>query len=165
MSEVLLRPAKGEEAAKLTELCVRSKAVWGYDAEFLAACREELTIAPVDIIDSCVQVAEVGGVLAGVCQLTFANSRANLEKLFVDPLYLGRGVGKRLYCWAEHLARRSGASEMSIEADPGAAPFYRRMGALHDGTVASGSIPGRRIPRLRVVLHQIEMEENGCPRQ
>jgi GNAT superfamily N-acetyltransferase len=112
-----------------------------------------------------VQVAEIDRALVGVCQLTFAKSRANLEKLFVDPSYLGRGIGKRLYRWAERLARLSYASEMSIEADPGAASFYRRMGAIDDGMVASGSIPGRRIPRLRVVLHQIEMEENWSPRQ
>ena len=144
---------------------MRSKAVWGYDTQFLEACRPELTLCPVDFENSYVEVVEIDEVLVGVCQLALVNSRAHLEKLFVDPFYLGRGIGKRLYCWAEHLARRSGASEMNIEADPGAAPFYRRMGAVDDGTVASGSIPARRIPRLRVVLHQIEMEENGCPRQ
>ena len=39
-----LRPARPEEAPALTELCLRSKAVWGYDAAFMQACRRELTM-------------------------------------------------------------------------------------------------------------------------
>ena len=34
-----LRPARPEEGAELIELCLRSKAVWGYDDAFMAACR------------------------------------------------------------------------------------------------------------------------------
>jgi len=39
-----IRPARREECGLLTELALRSKAVWGYDAAFMEACREELTI-------------------------------------------------------------------------------------------------------------------------
>ena len=35
-----------------------------------------------------------------------------------------------------------------IEADPDAAPFYRRMGAQDVGLAPSGSIPGRMLPKL-----------------
>jgi len=41
---------------------------------------------------------------------------------------------------------------MVIESDPGAAPFYRRMGAVDDGVATSASIPGRTIPRLKLTL-------------
>jgi hypothetical protein len=37
---------------------------------------------------------------------------------------------------------------MVIEADPDAAPFYRKMGAKHCGFAPSGSIPGRVLPKL-----------------
>ena len=36
---IVLRPADPSEAALLTDLCLRSKAVWGYDAAFMARCR------------------------------------------------------------------------------------------------------------------------------
>jgi len=39
-----------------------------------------------------------------------------------------------------------------IDADPDAADFYRRMGAVDAGSVASGSISGRVIPRLTIEL-------------
>lgn len=38
--------------------------------------------------------------------------------------------------------------QLTVDADPDAAPFYRRMGARDDGQAASGSIPGRLLPRL-----------------
>jgi hypothetical protein len=41
---------------------------------------------------------------------------------------------------------------MTIDADPGAVPFYERMGAVPAGLVPSGSIPGRFLPRLVVAL-------------
>jgi hypothetical protein len=41
-----------------------------------------------------------------------------------------------------------GARRVFIEADPDAAPFYRRMGARDAGLAPSGSIAGRMLPRL-----------------
>ena len=46
-------------------------------------------------------------------------------------------------------ARKLGAHEMIIEADPGAAPFYERMGSRRAGEVPSGSVAGRVLPRYR----------------
>ena len=42
---IRLRDARQDELQSLTELCLRSKAVWGYDAAFMAACRIELTLS------------------------------------------------------------------------------------------------------------------------
>ncbi|WP_245700178.1 hypothetical protein [Geodermatophilus siccatus] len=40
------RPAVPNEADALSRLALRSKGHWGYDEEFLAACRVELTLQP-----------------------------------------------------------------------------------------------------------------------
>ncbi|GBQ82148.1 acetyltransferase [Gluconacetobacter johannae DSM 13595] len=150
--EVSLRPALVQEAESLTGLCLRSKAVWGYDAAFLDACRSELEISPDDILSSLVYVAENDGSVVGVARLTVDGETAELEKLFVDPAFLNLGVGRGLFAWAVAAARTHGARTMHIESDPGAAAFYRRMGAQDAGKVASGSIPGRFIPCLKVDL-------------
>ena len=143
-----LRPARPEEGAALTELCLRSKAVWGYDDAFIAACRKELTLTPASIRASQVQVAELDGRLAGIAEVKSAGRTAQLEKLFVEPAMLRAGVGKKLFHWAISEAARIGAARMLIEADPDAAPFYRRMGAKDCGLTPSGSIPGRMLPKL-----------------
>lgn len=147
-----LRPARPEEGPALTELCLRSKAVWGYDDAFMEACRKELTLTPAAILASQVQVAELDGRLAGMAEVKSGGDAAQLEKLFVEPDLLRTGTGRKLLDWASTTARMAGATALVIEADPGAAGFYRRMGAVDDGLVPSGSIPGRHIPRLQLPL-------------
>ena len=143
-----LRPARPEEGAALTELCLRSKAVWGYDEAFLAACRKELQPKADAIAHGWVQVVTIGETLAGVAEVSIEGETAHLEKLFVEPRFIGDGIGGRLMDWAVAQAASRGASRMVIESDPGAAGFYRRRGALDDGVAPSGSIPGRFLPRL-----------------
>lgn len=147
-----LRPARADELPAVTELCLRSKAVWGYDAAFIAACRTELTVTPDDLRGSCCMVAEQDGEAVGFAQVSVAGDTAVLDKLFIEPACLRSGIGRRLWVWAVETAGRLGARRLLIDADPDAADFYRRMGARPAGTVPSGSIPGRRLPRLALDL-------------
>lgn len=147
-----LRPPRPDEAELLTELCLRSKAVWGYDDAFMRACRTELTLSPADFARSSLQVAVEGETIAGVVQVVVAGDNADLAKLFIAPSTLRAGLGRRLFDWAANDARRRGARWLWIEADPDAADFYRRMGAVDDGVAPSGSIPGRLLPRLKLAL-------------
>ena len=147
-----LRPAINTELAELSELCMRSKAVWGYDAAFMEACRAELAITAEKLEASLVEVAELDGKIAGVARLVVAGESAELAALFVEPELQGAGVGRALFEWAVTQCRARDISTMVIEADPGAAPFYRLMGARDAGTVPSGSIPGRVLPRLELSL-------------
>ncbi|BCH30452.1 N-acetyltransferase [Mesorhizobium sp. L-8-10] len=152
MTNVLLRPARDGECGELSALCLRSKAVWGYDAAFLEACRAELSIRPADLDPGLLHVAEVDGKLVGVVQITPEGADLHLDKLFIDPGILRTGIGRRLLDWAVSRAAELGAARLVIDADPGAADFYRRMGATDAGVVASGSIPGRFLPRLELLL-------------
>jgi GNAT superfamily N-acetyltransferase len=133
-------------------LCLRSKAVWGYDEAFIEKCREELTVTVETLHRSRVQVAIVEHCIVGVAEILIRGATVRLEKLFVEPGSLRSGVGRALFEWCASVARDEGADELVIDSDPGAAEFYRRMGAVDQGSVASGSIPGRRIPRLRFGL-------------
>jgi GNAT superfamily N-acetyltransferase len=147
-----LRTPRYDEAAMMTELCLRSKAVWGYDEDFMRACRRELTLTASIMQSSYLRVAEIDGHLIGVVQVTVKGELAELDKLFVEPTRLRSGAGKALFEWATSVARDAGAATMVVAADPNAAGFYRRMGAVDDGTVPSGSIPGRLLPRLQLRL-------------
>lgn len=150
MPKVIIRPARLDECATLSGLCLRSKGWWGYDAAFLDACRAELTIGPGDLGD-LLRVADQDGAPAGIVQLSREVNDCHLEKLFVDPPFIGQGVGALLMQWAIETTRQQGASRLIIEADPGAASFYRRFGAVDAGLAPSASIPGRSLPQL--VLH------------
>jgi GNAT superfamily N-acetyltransferase len=147
-----IHPPRIDELPGLSDLCLRSKAVWGYDAEFLAACRGELSFGPNDLEVTPIVVAERDQRLLGVAQVKLMNGEADLAKLFVDPDALRGGIGRALLHWAIDVAAERGAGRLIIESDPGAAQFYRRMGAYDAGEAASGSIPGRTLPRLVIDL-------------
>ena len=148
----VIRAPDIRELPALSELCMRSKAVWGYDAAFMKACRAELTFDPRDLVTSRIAVAAQGDSLVGVAQVKIAGAEADLQKLFVEPAALRGGVGRALFDWATDAARQMGASRMIIEADPDAAPFYRRLGARDVGVAPSKSIAGRMLPKLALEL-------------
>jgi GNAT superfamily N-acetyltransferase len=122
--------------------------VWGYDNDFMEACRKELTIEPCDLRSTSIAVAEKNSKIVGVAQIKVVGIEADLLKLFVEPTTLRGGIGRTLFAWATDQATSSGANRLVIEADPGAVPFYRRMGAGDCGLAPSGSIAGRMLPKL-----------------
>ncbi len=149
---IQLRDALQDELSTLNELCLRSKAVWGYDDAFMTACRAELTLRPDELQSTHIQVAERDFIVVGFAQVKLSGTEADLLKLFVEPALLRSGVGRLLFNWATDMARRLGAVRMTIEADPGAAPFYEHMGAQYAGFAPSQSIPGRMLPRMQTEL-------------
>ncbi|WP_097870712.1 GNAT family N-acetyltransferase [Streptomyces sp. rh34] len=146
-----IRAGEAAEAAALTELALRSKGHWQYDAEFLAACREELTVRPADVAARRTAVAEEDGRILGFTTLDGEPPNGALGMMFVEPDAFGRGVGRRLFAHTMGEARRLGFTRLTIDADPNAEPFYRAMGAVRIGVTPSGSIPGRELPLLEIV--------------
>ncbi|APX13988.1 hypothetical protein BWR18_17815 [Tateyamaria omphalii] len=129
----------------------RSKAHWGYDADFMAAARAVLQLSPLDFESERLVVFD-DGVPQGLCKLGIEGEMAQVDKLFVAPEGMGRGVGRALMEWAIETARAAGAKRMEIEADPDAAPFYARMGAREIGRVPSEAIAGRTLPLMQIDL-------------
>lgn len=157
-----LRVARAEEAGSLSALALRSKAYWGYDAAFLEACRVELTFSPATCGSGTVWVAERTGRLLGFSALSGTPPHGELAALFVDPPAIGHGVGAALLRATLRHAYRRGFRGLELAADPGAEGFYRHHGAERLGTVASGSIPGRRLPLMRFTLVATAGAEHGA---
>lgn len=147
-----IRRAYLYELPGLSDLCLRSKAYWKYDRAFIEACREELTVTPDNLNEDYVMVADDDGLPAGVLHLVIDGTTAELEKLFIDPKWIGKGIGRRLFKWALDTAHAKGATIMNVVADPGAAAFYEKMGFEQFGTFPSGSIAGRELPHMRLRL-------------
>ncbi|MEM6589930.1 MAG: GNAT family N-acetyltransferase [Pseudomonadota bacterium] len=149
---VQIRAATVNDLADLTQLCLRSKAHWGYDAAFMKACVPVLTLTEADLEGDLMVVAEAAGVLAGMAQLAGDPDDMEIDRFFVEPTFMGTGCGRVLFDWCMSTARAHGASRLMIEADPGAAPFYEHMGAVRVGEAPSGAIPGRMLPLLQIAV-------------
>ncbi len=143
----VVRPARPGEAASLTALCLRSKAHWGYDAEFMRLCVPSLTVEEQAIAEGRVLVATDGsGGTVGTVSVGRDGCDAELALMFVEPSAIGGGTGRLLFEAAVALARKLGYRRMTILADVNAAPFYERMGARFLRNKPSDAIPGRVLP-------------------
>jgi GNAT superfamily N-acetyltransferase len=143
-----IRRALAADAARLTELALRSKAFWGYDDAFIEACRAELTLTPEEIGVHPTYLAEGAGELLGHYQLRLAGEVAEVWHLFVAAHAIGTGLGRRLWRHLEQTARIAGATTLAVDCDPNALGFYQAVGMVRVGQAPSGSIPGRTLPRL-----------------
>lgn len=148
-SRVSIRLAREEETGLLSELAMRSKGYWGYDAAFLEACRDELTVSSGRLAAGTVWVAYRGDEILGFSALGGEGDDVELTDLFVDPDHIGQGVGRALWDHTVEEGRRRGIARFRIEADPHAEAWYLRRGSVRVGEVPSGSIPGRMLPLLR----------------
>lgn len=154
--DFIIRAARVEEADSLTELSLRSKAVWGYDAAFLARCRlvmqvktEALAVEPHFVAEA---TDEPTGRLLGFYGFEPEAEGIGLDYLFVEPQAIRRGVGTALWRHATATARARGHRNLVVVADPHAEGFYRRMGAVPIGARGSDLEPGRLLPVLRFPL-------------
>ena len=150
-----IRLARIEEASALSELCIRSKAVWGYDEAFMALARIALEVRPEQVAAGDVWVATgADGEVAGMVALA-PNEQPNtldLDKLFVEPQRIRNGVGRALLAHAIDEAQHRGAKRLTVLADPNAAGFYERNGARRIGEAPSDAIPGRSVPLYEIKL-------------
>ena len=80
------------------------------------------------------------------------NKQIELGSLYVEPKYIGKGLGRLLMSQAKAHAGLLGAHILFIQSDPHAVEFYRAAGAVIVGKKESGSIPGRFLPLLEVSL-------------
>ena len=162
MAEALLfREALVKEATVLGELAFRSKAYWGYSAEFMNACRGELSVSTRAIEDPLMPViaAVEQQDIAGFYVLeNLSASQVELGAMFVEPGRIGSGVGKALLEQAKQHARQLGAGKLVIQSDPHALGFYRAAGAIVVGEMESGSVPGRFLPLL-----EFQLDSFGSP--
>ena len=112
--DVPIRRARADEAARLSELALRAKGQWGYDAEFLAACRPLLTLSGEYVAVHPIFLVERDGLVAGFYGLEVPaattlppTAEAELAYLFVEPAAMGRGAGRTLPLFRYDLDRRA----------------------------------------------------------
>jgi len=146
-----VRAAVVPDLDELTAIAHAAKRSWGYSERWIASWKRELTFTEATLREQQVFVVEVAGAIAGVCGLRPAASQWELEHLWVLPERMGHGIGSLLLEHARSVALAAGASAIRIVSDPQAVRFYTRRGAYRIGDLAS-SIPGRRLPVLRLAL-------------
>lgn len=127
---LLIEKARGEDAA--TILDVRRRAV-------LQQCRRhypqallerwiagEASPAFIEVVASRFYVARLGGQLVASGMLDPEQGR--IDAIFVEPLLMGRSIGRRMMLHLEALARAREIPELTLDSTLNAAAFYRHLG-------------------------------------
>jgi ribosomal protein S18 acetylase RimI-like enzyme len=148
-----IRPALEAEADVLSSLAMRAKAHWGYSSEALDNWRSQLAVSAADIRDRPTFVAMVDAKMAGFYSLRPVRTSWELDNLWVSPDLMHRGIGRALLRHALETARSGGATEVTVDADPNAEPFYVACGAERRGEVPAPihGQPERVRPQLAFV--------------
>ncbi len=145
-----IRRALPEEATALTQIALDAKRHWGYPEHWIKHWESDLTISSDFIRDNHVYVADEDGQIRGFYALCVSGDKAELEHMWVTPARIGTGIGKELFLDAMDRAAALNVRDVELTADPNAAGFYERMGAVQIGeaeSVIDGQV--RKLPRLR----------------
>jgi N-acetylglutamate synthase-like GNAT family acetyltransferase len=125
MTEPRLRPAAPDDYEPLRELTFESKAHWGYDRDLVRRWADGLRFES----DRERWVVELDGeIVAWAALVPPADRVAVLDDLWVDPSWIGRGLGSRLFRLAADRARELGAERLEWGAEPNAVGFYEKLG-------------------------------------
>ncbi len=148
--------ALASDAEKLTEIALKSKAYWGYTQEQIDSWKEDLIILPSHFKEwnGCKYL--INDEIVGFYLLNRVNARTCfLEFLFIDPAFIGKGIGKKLIEHAIKSCRKNNCEVLNVLSDPNAERFYAKYGfkTLYQ---RESSIPGRFLPEM-----ELEFEENN----
>ncbi len=150
--DIVFRSARDEECPALSDLMLRSKAHWDYDADFIEACRADLTITPQWLQRYDGFVAERGSDVVGFFGIGMDGPTAKVSHFFVDLAAISTGVGGIMWARFVEEVRARGANRIEIESEPYAEPFYLSRGAKRIGGAPSSVFPGRILPLLELTL-------------
>jgi len=130
---VRIRPADPNEWERLREIAVAAKAHWGYDPGRVEEWAAQGDFSPEGLRAKDFYVAEADGQAVAFASLIPNGEVCFLDDLWVEPEWIGKGVGSRLFRFAEKRAAEGGARRLEWEAELHAVGFYERMGARRLG--------------------------------
>jgi GNAT superfamily N-acetyltransferase len=126
-----IRRARPDEGRRLKEIAVAAKSFWGYEPESVARWADQGDFSARRLTELNAFVAEAEGRAVGWCSVLPMGGSWWLEDLWVEPAWIGKGVGARLFRHAAAHARSLGGGRLEWEAEPNAVGFYERMGSRY----------------------------------
>ena len=112
----------------------------------------ELTVTETAIVEDTVAVCVSGDDIRGFYRLVVEGTEGEVADCFVNPSALRQGVGAALMQHLKEAALAMGVKRLELQSDPYAEPFYLAQGYVRFGQSPSGSVPGRQLPMMEMLL-------------
>jgi GNAT superfamily N-acetyltransferase len=130
-SAIRIREGTEADFERLRAIAVEAKAHWGYDRALVEEWAQGGDFEPESLRRRLVYVAEEDGRPVGWAALIPRGEVGWLEDLWVEPAWIGRGLGRALFERVAAEARQRGARRLEWEAEPNAQGFYEHMGGSY----------------------------------
>ena len=128
---VAIRDGREEDYERLRAIAVDAKAHWGYDRAQVEEWARHGDFEPESLRARLVYVAESDGEPVAWAALIPRGEVGWLEDLWVEPAWIGRGLGRLLFEHVAERARELGARRLEWEAEPNAHGFYEHLGGAY----------------------------------
>jgi len=132
--------AKPEMAESLQALARRSKQHWGYDAAYMSNWQHDQSLTRAYLETHLVLVAEADQQLCGFFALLIEDNEAELEHFWIEPAYIGGGLGKTLFQKLRDTLKHKGIKHFKVVVEPNAEGFYLKMGGKIVGEITKPGI-------------------------
>lgn len=137
--DIIIRPAKPQEANILTLLARYSNGGWRYPEEYHEKWDRKLEVPPSEFTQNMVCVSAQGDEIIGYYSIVhihsdyrirnrYMNKGYWLKILFVLPEYIRKGFGTTLLEHAKILCRENDGKELYVFVKPNLKGFYDKMG-------------------------------------
>jgi GNAT superfamily N-acetyltransferase len=146
--EPTIRRLEPRDEARVREIAGAAKGHWGYDPERVAGWAASMDLGDRDET----WVASVDDVVVAWAAVLPGPSVCILDDLWVEPSFIGRGIGSALFRHAVDRARRLGANWLQWDSEPNAVGFYEKLGAVQVGETLGSW--GRMLPVMQYELRR-----------
>jgi N-acetylglutamate synthase-like GNAT family acetyltransferase len=141
-----IRSAVPGDLGVLRDLFVRSSLANEHDREALLAHPDVLEWEDRGLREGRTRVAATAeGRIVGFATWVRGQDALEVEDLFVDPEWMGRGAGRELVLDLTVTAREQGLARLEVTADRQAAGFYERVGFFSTDEVQTRFGPALRM--------------------
>ena len=136
-------PAQVQSLAEINALIERSKRHWPWPERYLELA---LPLHRLDadylIENDCFEVCTKGAILIAFLAVIVARDHVLLDQLWIDPPYIGTGVGRDACNFLFERARQRGWLKILVYPDPPAEGFYEKLGFEDTGERVPSRVPG-----------------------
>ncbi|AIS14889.1 GCN5 family acetyltransferase [Pseudomonas chlororaphis subsp. aurantiaca] len=152
---MLIRKAHGDDAPRV--FVIRNQAINHQCSGHYPAA--DLQVWTADSLgDYFIEVLEKTGHVAVIDDQVTASGMLDLESgqvdaVFVDPAYMGRGIGRQLMNYLEQLALQAGLPRLTLDSTLNAADFYRRCGFVGERIAQYQSPRGLSLACVPMIKH------------
>jgi len=144
--KLLIRDVMPTDMEALRDVFRRSSLSIEGDRANLLANPDALELSDISANEAHRRVAALAdGRIAGFATGLIAGEAIELDDLFVDPDYWGKGIGRALILDVVEIARKHGALRIEVTANDHALGFYKKAGFVFDRVVQTRFGPAPRM--------------------